>query len=104
VSEYRTREALPFLTTLLRTADGEIWKTALDGVVVMGDESALTFLVEVSDSLGTEKRSWVEEAIGQIKKGLSNLSPHLPDLSMIPAPAAMSIAPLARFVALMNED
>jgi hypothetical protein len=60
--------ALPFLGTLLATADGEICKTALDGIVAMGDESALTLLLEASKALGTEKRSWVEEAINHIKQ------------------------------------
>jgi HEAT repeat protein len=69
LSEYRTRDALPFFTTLLGSAECEIWKTALDGIVAMGDESAIALLREISEALGTEKRSWVEEAISQIKKG-----------------------------------
>jgi len=69
VSEYRTREALPFLATLLGSADDEISKAALDGIVVMGEESSLTILLEAADALSSEKRSWVEEAIHQIREG-----------------------------------
>jgi HEAT repeat protein len=67
-SEYRTREALLFLATLLGATDGEIWKTALDGIVAVGDASAITCLREASEALGTEKRQWVEEAVNQIKE------------------------------------
>lgn len=67
-SEYRTKEALPFFATLLEATDDEIWKTALDGIVAMGDESAVTGLRDASQTLGNEKRPWVEEAINQIKE------------------------------------
>jgi len=45
VSEYRT---LPFFANLLRVADGEIWKTALDGIISVGGEAAVNCLHEVS--------------------------------------------------------
>jgi HEAT repeat protein len=66
-SEYRTKDALPFFATLLAAQDGNIWKTALNGIVSLGDESAVTRLRAASETLGNEKLPWVEEAIGQIK-------------------------------------
>ena len=66
-SEYRTKDALPFFTTLLAAQDDNIWKTALDGIASLGDESAVTHLLVASETMGNEKLPWVEEAIGQIK-------------------------------------
>ena len=66
VSEYRTKDALPFFANLLRVADGEIWKTALDGIISIGGEAAVNCLHEVSKTLNSEKRPWVDEAVSQI--------------------------------------
>lgn len=66
VSEYRTKDALPFFANLLRVADGEIWKTALDGIISIGGEAAVNCLHEVSKTLNSEKRPWVDEAVTQI--------------------------------------
>ena len=67
-SEFRTKDALPFLATLLGVADGEIWKTALDGIVSIGGEAAVNCLREVSKTQGADKQPWVEEAINQINE------------------------------------
>jgi HEAT repeat protein len=50
-SEYRTMDALPFFASLLVAQDGNIWKTALDGIVSLGDEPAVTRLRMASETL-----------------------------------------------------
>jgi len=66
-SEYRSKDALPFFIALLAAQDGNTWKTALDGIVSLGDKSAVRRLLVASETLGNEKLPWVEEAIAQIK-------------------------------------
>ena len=55
--------------------DDNIWKTALDGIVALGDKSAIACLHEASKMLGNEKLPWVAEAICQIKAKAGNAPP-----------------------------
>jgi hypothetical protein len=71
VSWLQTVEALPFLTELLHSVDPKLWKTALDGIVMLGDNRTvrmrlLEVLTDAREIADAEKRSWIEEAVGQI--------------------------------------
>ncbi|HEV8337035.1 MAG TPA: hypothetical protein VGR67_11495 [Candidatus Polarisedimenticolia bacterium] len=67
ISEYRSVATLSFLETRLADSDGEIWKSALDGLVILG-RCALPSLQRIKDTASVEKREWIEEAIEQIGK------------------------------------
>ena len=65
VSEYRDLDSSGFLRHALRRSESLIWKRALDGLVAMGCAEDLEHvLVTTSDD---DKRSWIVEAIEQIK-------------------------------------
>lgn len=72
VCHIRSIEALPFLERLLLDHDPKMWKTALDGLVMVGDEPvgrarALEVLAAARDNSDPDKLSWIDEAIGQIR-------------------------------------
>ena len=69
VSEYRTDAAVPFLQELLQDRKPEIWKTALDGLVILGNHTALDALRESRLTIPREMRQWIDEAIRQIADG-----------------------------------
>jgi hypothetical protein len=69
VSEYRTDAAVPFLQDLLLNRKPEIWKAALDGLVILGDHTALDALRESRVTISREMRPWIDEAIRQIADG-----------------------------------
>lgn len=69
--QFRDPAALPALTVALRDSHDEVWKDALDGFVTLASEQALAILRQerialAADSNGSEKLSWIDEAIGQI--------------------------------------
>jgi hypothetical protein len=71
VCHTRSIEAVPVLEKLLLNHDPKMWKTALDGLVMFGDEAAgrtraLEVLSAARESAEPDKLSWIEEAIGQI--------------------------------------
>jgi hypothetical protein len=71
VCHTRSIEAIPFLGELLHNEDAEIWKTALDGLVMVGDQPAarthaLEILAAAREIADSEKRNWIDEAVGQI--------------------------------------
>ena len=68
ISEYRSAEAVPFFETLLRDRDAEIWKAALDGLVMVGDKVALEALDGARPNASAEKLEWIDEAVGQIRE------------------------------------
>src|SRR4030095_14676084 len=70
VSEYRTEYAVPFLRHVLQDRKPEMWKAALDGLVILGDQAALNALCEARIIASREQRPWLEEAIQQITDGL----------------------------------
>lgn len=69
VSEYRTDPAVPFLVGLLADRRPEIWKVALDGLVILGNHAALDALRETRLTIAREQRPWIDEAIQQIADG-----------------------------------
>lgn len=68
ISEYRSAEAVPFFETLLRDRDAEIWKAALDGLVMTGGNAALDVLDVARSNATAEKLEWIDEAVGQIRE------------------------------------
>jgi hypothetical protein len=66
IAEYRSAEGVPFLEALLRNSEPETWKAALDGLVMCGGEAALAALRAAKAIATSEKREWIDEAIGQI--------------------------------------
>jgi hypothetical protein len=53
ISEYRSSECIPFLEELLRNPDGDLWRRALDGLVMIGGKSALDALTIAKVSITT---------------------------------------------------
>jgi HEAT repeat protein len=70
VSEYRTEYAVPFLQHVLQDRRPEMWKAALDGLVILGDQAALDALCEARVIASREQRPWLEEAIQQVSDGI----------------------------------
>ena len=74
ICQLRVAEALPFLTAMLQSDEPSLWKIALDGLVMLGDNTAVrpsvveTFL-NSRQSADSEKRSWIDEALGQVRPG-----------------------------------
>jgi hypothetical protein len=71
VCHLRSIDALPFLRELLDNRDPTMWKTALDGLVMIGDDltgqtHVLEVLAAAREVADAEKRSWIDEAVGQI--------------------------------------
>jgi HEAT repeat protein len=66
VSEYRTVSAVPFLVSGLNDRRPEIWRAALDGLVILGGASALEALREARATAPRERRHWLDEAMQQI--------------------------------------
>ena|ERR1700682_666784 len=66
IAEYRSAEGVPFLEALLRNDEPEIWKAALDGLVMCGGEAALAALRAAKAIATSGKREWIDEAVGQI--------------------------------------
>ncbi len=78
VWQFRDRSALPVVAEALRDPRDEVWKDALDGIVTLGGDQALRILHDERDSLlrASEpataiKRSWIDEAIGQVRADLA---------------------------------
>ena len=68
VNEYRTKDGLPFLARVLRGATApDLWKTALDGFVAIGDDAAIQSLHGAWALVNAEKQTWIREAIDQIR-------------------------------------
>jgi HEAT repeat protein len=66
ICQYRSKNAVPFLSTQLNNQFPEIWKTALDGLVSLGNTEAIEALGVAMEHVKGEKREWIEEAIQQI--------------------------------------
>jgi hypothetical protein len=71
VCHLRSVDALPFLRELIHNRELKIWKTAIDGLVMIGDDPAartnvLEILAAAGEIADAEKRSWIDEAVGQI--------------------------------------
>jgi hypothetical protein len=74
VAHVRTQEARSFLVELLENPDAEIWKTALDGLVMLGTDDTsgrrlvLDSLALAKRTADPKKREWIIEAIEQIPR------------------------------------
>ena len=66
VSEYRSRDAVPFLQVALEDGNADIWRAALDGLVILGGGAALEALRSARSSARAEQKSWIHDAIVQI--------------------------------------
>jgi HEAT repeat protein len=66
VSEYRSAEAVPLLKGLLGDRDADVWKAALDGLVMLGGPEAVDALVVVKATATSEQQEWIDEGIRQI--------------------------------------
>jgi hypothetical protein len=70
VCQHRTEKAIPFLEKQLHHPVPEIWKTALDGLVMIGTKTSLESLGAASLKAPAERREWIQEAMQQIHEGL----------------------------------
>ncbi len=70
VCQYRSEKAIPFLEKQLHHPVPEIWKTALDGLVMIGTKTSLELLAAASLKAPAERREWIQEAMQQIHEGL----------------------------------
>ena len=66
VSEYRTPAAVPFLLSALSDRRADIWKAALDGLVILGGALALEGLREARANASREQRPWIDDAMQDI--------------------------------------
>jgi hypothetical protein len=69
IAQYRSQEAVPLLTGMLQDRKADIWKAALDGLVMVGGRLALDSLDAAKPTAGPEQREWIDEAIEQIAAG-----------------------------------
>jgi hypothetical protein len=70
VCQSRAEEAIPFLREHLHHQVPEIWKTAIDGLVMIGSKESLHALEALSATTTPERQEWIEEAIQQIREEL----------------------------------
>jgi hypothetical protein len=68
VSEYRSSEAVPFLRAALSDRNVDIWRAALDGLVILGSRAALEALRTARLSARAEQKAWIHDAIVQINE------------------------------------
>jgi hypothetical protein len=71
ISEYRSSECVPFLETLLRNPDGDLWKRALDGLVMIGGKTALDALTIAKVSIAPEDASGSTKRSRRLSRGRS---------------------------------
>jgi hypothetical protein len=65
--QQRNPETIGFLAGLLRDADDEVWKEALDGLVTIGGSKGRAALRLVRDTMTDQsKAEWIDEALDQI--------------------------------------
>jgi hypothetical protein len=69
--QYRLKSTLPFFVSALGDTHPDVWKEALDGIVTIGGDDAITYLRDwrprsASDAV---KQSWINEAIEQLMNG-----------------------------------
>ena len=69
VGQYRLAEGVPFLTVLLRHRNADIWKAALDGLVMLGGQPALDALTLARTTAPPDQGDWITEAVQQIIEG-----------------------------------
>ena len=73
IAHNRAAEALPYLLTLLDNSEPEIWKTAIDGLVMLGTDKPaarddiLNCLRAAAQRASSARHDWIREAIEQIE-------------------------------------
>jgi HEAT repeat protein len=65
-SEYRSETAVPFLVMCLSDRRSDIWKAALDGLVILGGAAAMEGLREARTTAPRDQRHWIDDAMQQI--------------------------------------
>jgi len=70
VCQYRSEEAIPFLAEQLHHPVPEIWKTAIDGLVMIRSKESLQALGAACATTTAKRREWIQEAIQQIQDRL----------------------------------
>lgn len=65
VGQYRSSDAVPFLAGLLDDRDPDIWKTALDSLVMIGGPDVRDVLAAAEMTATADQRAWIAEAIQQ---------------------------------------
>jgi hypothetical protein len=66
VGQYRLAEGVPLLTVSLRHPNADIWKAALDGLVMLGGQPALDALILARTTAPPDQGALITEAIEQI--------------------------------------
>ncbi len=70
VCQYRSEEAIPFLAEQLYHPVPEIWKTAIDGLIMVRSKESLQALGAACATTTAKRREWIQEAIQQIQDRL----------------------------------
>jgi HEAT repeat protein len=76
--EFRSPASIPILADALNDPDPEVWKQALDGLVTIKSKEALSALQAEklrrleTDAETAEFRSWLDEAIEQLREQIRN--------------------------------
>jgi len=70
VCQSRSNEAIPFLREHLHHQVTGIWKTAIDGLVMIRSKESLQGLEATIATTTLERHEWIEEAIQQIREEL----------------------------------
>ncbi len=71
--QFRDAAAFATLAAALDDSSDDVWKDALDGLVTLGGDQALTILAKAREVLtanptAQEKLSWIDEAADQIRQ------------------------------------
>lgn len=66
IGQYRSAEAVPFLTGFAGGRDAETWKAALDSVVMNGGQAALDALTDAGRTAPADQREWITGAVQQL--------------------------------------
>ncbi len=69
IGEHRRLEDIPVLAKAVLSADSELWKTALDGLVKINDSICITRLMEIRSHLSEadDRVAWIDEALAQLR-------------------------------------
>jgi hypothetical protein len=68
VREYRSPDAIPFLSACFDDGEVEIWKGALDAFVTLAGNAAAGALREARRTASDEKREWIDDALEQVSE------------------------------------
>jgi hypothetical protein len=75
ISEFRLDSSLVFLRHALRRDEPQIWKAALNGMVIAESAAALDAMGHVLSSVkNSDKRDWIEEAITDTNAAITKMA------------------------------